>query len=306
MDNLAKAAVRTHIGSMADLIATPPAPTTPNPASRPHLEGRGAASPPAPRVYHGVNWTGLQTLYLKEVRRFWKVGLQTIAAPVVTTLLYMMVFVVAMRSANPTVEGVPFAQFVAPGLIMMAILTNAFANSSSSLIQAKIMGTAPDFLTPPLSPFELAAAFSLGAATRGMAVGLVTALSVWPFAHSTVFSLAAVVYFSLAASLIMAFVGVLTGLWAEKFDHLAAVTTFIVTPLTFLSGTFYTIHRLPAFAQSFAAFNPFFYLIDGFRYGFVGHADGSLAIGVVYTGALTVALGVGSWAMIRSGWRLKS
>jgi ABC-2 type transport system permease protein len=270
------------------------------------FRGRTSTTPPAPRVYNGINWTGLQTLYLKEVRRFWKVGLQTIAAPVVTTLLYMMVFVVAMRSANPTVEGVPFAQFVAPGLIMMAILTNAFANSSSSLIQAKIMGTAPDFLTPPLSPLELAAAFSLGAATRGMVVGAVTALSVWPFAHSSIFSMAAVIYFSLAASLMMAFVGVLTGLWAEKFDHLAAVTTFIVTPLTFLSGTFYTIHRLPAFAQTFASYNPFFYLIDGFRYGFVGHADGSLAVGIVYTAGLTLILAVVSWAVIRSGWRLKS
>ena len=291
---------------MSDLITRPAgsAPQAPEPGLA--LRGRGSMAPPSPRVYNGINWTGLQTLYLKEVRRFWKVGLQTIAAPVVTTLLYMMVFVVAMRSANPTVEGVPFAQFVAPGLIMMAILTNAFANSSSSLIQAKIMGTAPDFLTPPLSPLELAAAFSMGAATRGVLVGLVTALSVWPFAHSTIFSLAAVVYFSVAASLMMAFVGVLTGLWAEKFDHLAAVTTFVVTPLTFLSGTFYTIHRLPAFAQTFAAFNPFFYLIDGFRYGFVGHADGSLVVGVAYTGGLTLLLAVVSWAVIRSGWRLKN
>jgi ABC-2 type transport system permease protein len=141
----------------------------------------------APRTYHGINWTGLRTLYVKEVRRFWKVGMQTIAAPVVTTLLYMMIFVVAMKGARPMVEGVPFAQFVAPGLVMMAILNNAFANSSSSLIQAKIMGTAPDFLTPPLSPFELAAGFSLGAATRGVLVGAVTAASVWPFAQ---FSLA--------------------------------------------------------------------------------------------------------------------
>ncbi len=291
---------------MSDLIAHPvgTAPQASDSVPAPH--GQTSRIPPSPRVYNGINWTGVQTLYLKEVRRFWKVGLQTIAAPVVTTLLYMMVFVVAIRSTNPTVEGVPFAQFVAPGLIMMAILTNAFANSSSSLIQAKIMGTAPDFLTPPLSPLELAAAFSLGAATRGMLVGLVTALSVWPFAHSSVFNLAAVLYFSLAASLMMAFVGVLTGLWAEKFDHLAAVTTFVVTPLTFLSGTFYTIHRLPAFAQAFAACNPFFYLIDGFRYGFVGHADGSLAIGVAYTGGLSLLLGVLSWGVIRSGWRLKS
>ena len=200
----------------------------------------------------------------------------------------------------------PFAQFVAPGLIMMAILNNAFANASSSLIQAKIMGTAPDFLTPPLSPFELAAAFSLGAATRGVFVGVVTAAAVWPFAHFGFAHLAAALYFGFAASMLMGFIGLLTGLWAEKFDHLAAITNFIIMPLTFLSGTFYSITALPAAFRTAAAFNPFFYLIDGFRYGFVGHADGDVAIGVAYTSILVLMLGVASWLVIRSGWRLKS
>ena len=265
-----------------------------------------SATPPTPRTYQGVNWTGLKTLYLKEVRRFWKVGMQTVAAPVVTTLLYMLIFVVAMKGARPVVGGVPFAQFVAPGLIMMAILNNAFANASSSLIQAKIMGTAPDFLTPPLSPFELAAAFSLGAATRGVFVGVVTAAAVWPFAHFGFAHLAAALYFGFAASMLMGFIGLLTGLWAEKFDHLAAITNFIIMPLTFLSGTFYSITALPAAFRTAAAFNPFFYLIDGFRYGFVGHADGDVAIGVAYTSILVLMLGVASWLVIRSGWRLKS
>ena len=154
------------------------------------------AFPPQPREHHGVNWEGLKTLYLKEVRRFWKVGAQTVAAPVVTTLLYMMIFVVAVGASNQPVEGVPFAQFVAPGLIMMAILNNAFANASSSLIQAKIMGTSPDFLTPPLSPFELTVGFALGAATRGLVVGLVTAVAVVPFARYGVAHLWPLVYFS--------------------------------------------------------------------------------------------------------------
>lgn len=260
----------------------------------------------APRTYRGINWTGLRTLYVKEVRRFWKVGMQTIAAPVVTTLLYMMIFVVAMKGARPMVEGVPFAQFVAPGLVMMAILNNAFANSSSSLIQAKIMGTAPDFLTPPLSPFELAAGFSLGAATRGVLVGAVTAASVWPFAHFSLADGLAVAFYAAIASLIMAFVGVLTGLWSEKFDHLAAVTNFIVMPMTFLSGTFYSVSALPEPFRSASRFNPFFYLIDGFRYGFTGHADGSLAIGAAYVSALTLILGFICWRLFKSGWRLKS
>jgi ABC-2 type transport system permease protein len=263
-------------------------------------------APVSPRVYGGVKWEGLKTLYLKEVRRFWKVGMQTVASPVVTVLLYMLVFVVATRGARPGAAGVPFPQFVAPGLIMMSILNNAFANSSSSLIQAKIMGTAPDFLTPPLSAFELCAGFSLGAATRGILVGVVTAVAAWPFAHFGVFNILAILYFGIMASLLMGLVGVLTGLWAEKFDHLATVTNFVVMPLTFISGTFYSTRALPEPFQTITHFNPVFYLIDGFRYGFIGHADGSLLIGALYTGGLTLALAIGCWAIFRSGWRLKT
>jgi len=263
-------------------------------------------APVAPRTYAGVNWEGLKTLYLKEVRRFWKVGLQTVASPVVTVLLYMLVFVVATKGARPGAAGVPFAQFVAPGLIMMSILNNAFANSSSSLIQAKIMGTSPDFLTPPLSAFELCAGFSLGAATRGILVGVVTALAAWPFSRFGVYNILAIVYFGLVASVLMAMVGVLTGLWAEKFDHLATVTNFVVMPLTFISGTFYSTRLLPEPLQAVTRFNPIFYLIDGFRYGFIGHADGSLLVGAVFTGALTVGLSLWCWALFKSGWRLKT
>ena len=156
---------------------------------------------PTPRHYAGVNWIGVQTLYLREVRRFWKVGAQTVAAPVVTTLLYMLVFVVALKGARPPLHGTPFAEFVAPGLIMMAILNNAFANASSSLIQAKIMGTSTDFLTPPLSPLELTIGFSLGAATRGVVVGLVTAVCVMPFAKLGVANVFSIVWFALTAVL---------------------------------------------------------------------------------------------------------
>ncbi len=265
-----------------------------------------SVSPPRVRQFDGgVNWTGLWTLYGKEVRRFWKVGMQTVAAPVVTTLLYMMVFVVAMGGRR-VVDGVSFAQFVGPGLIMMSILNNSFANASSSLIQAKLMGTAPDFLTPPLSPGEIMAAFTLGAMTRGVLVGLVTAASVWPFSHFGVVNLAALLWFAFAASAVMALVGLLTGLWSEKFDQLAAVTNFIVMPMTFLSGTFYSVSFLPEPFRTATHFNPFFYLIDGFRAGFIGHADSSLAIGVAYTGALALALAALTYALLRSGWRLKS
>ena len=263
-------------------------------------------APVAPRVYGGVNWEGLKTLYLKEVRRFWKVGMQTVASPVVTVLLYMLVFVVATKGARPGAAGVPFTQFVAPGLIMMSILNNAFANSSSSLIQAKIMGTSPDFLTPPLSAFELCAGFALGAATRGILVGVVTAIAAWPFSRFGVFNLLAVLYFAAMASLMMGLLGVLTGLWAEKFDHLATVTNFVIMPLTFISGTFYSTRALPEPFHTITHFNPVFYLIDGFRYGFIGHADGSLLLGALYTAGLTTALAIGCWAIFKSGWRLKT
>ena len=272
----------------------------------PDLISTRPAGLPQPRRYPGINWIGVQTLYLREVRRFWKVGAQTVAAPVVTTLLYMLVFVVALQGARPPLHGTPFAEFVAPGLIMMAILQNAFANASSSLIQAKIMGTATDFLTPPLSPLELTIGFTLGAATRGVAVGLVTALCVLPFAKLGLANVALIVWFGLIASLLMGMTGVLAGLWSEKFDHLSAVQNFVVMPMTFLSGTFYLIDSLPEPFASISRFNPFFYLIDGFRAGFIGHAEGSLMIGVVMSAVLTVVMGAACWLVFRSGWRLKS
>ncbi len=270
------------------------------------LDRPDASGPPQPRRYDGINWVGVRTLYLREVRRFWKVGAQTVVAPVVTTLLYMLVFVVALQGARPPLHGTPFAEFVAPGLIMMAVLNNAFANASSSLIQAKIMGTATDFLTPPLSPLELTVGFSLGAATRGVLVGLVTALCVLPFARLGLANLAAILFYGLAASLIMGMAGVLAGLWSEKFDHLAAVQNFVVMPMTFLSGTFYLVENLPQPFAAISHFNPVFYLIDGFRYGFIGHAEGSLIAGVGMTAGLVIAFACLCLWMFETGYKLKT
>jgi ABC-2 type transport system permease protein len=262
--------------------------------------------PPQPRDYHGVNWAGFQTLYLREVRRFWKVGMQTLAAPVVTALLYMMVFVVAVQGAAPPVHGTPFGAFVAPGLIMMAILNNAFANSSSSLLQAKVNGLVGDFMTPPLSPTEQVGAFALGAATRGAVVGAVTWLAVLPFARLPMEHPWAVLYFGLGAALILGLLGVMAGLWAEKFDHMAGVTNFVIMPMTFLSGTFYLVDRLPEPFRTASHFNPFFYLIDGFRYGFIGHAEGSLFTGVGMTAGLVIALTFTCLWMFETGYKLKT
>ncbi|HZZ90532.1 MAG TPA: ABC transporter permease [Caulobacteraceae bacterium] len=262
--------------------------------------------PPEPRAYRGVNWDGLRALYIREVRRFWKVGLQTLAAPIVTALLYMMVFVVAVGGVRPKVEGVPFGTFIAPGLIMMQILNNAFSNSSSSLLQAKMNGLIGDFLTPPLSPGELVAGFAAGALTRGVLVGAVAALAVFPFAEIRFAHVWAIVYFGMAAALIMGLLGAMAAIWSEKFDHIAAVTNFIVMPMTFLSGTFYLVDKLPEPFRTISQYNPFFYLIAGFRYGFTGHTDGSLAVGVALTAALVLFLWWGVWRMFVTGYKLKT
>jgi ABC-2 type transport system permease protein len=259
-----------------------------------------------PRSYGSVNWEGLKTLYIREVRRFMKVWMQTVAAPVVSTLLYMMIFVVAVTASTRTLEGVPFAAFVGPGLIIMAVLNNAFQNSSSSLFQFKINGTVSDLLTPPLGPFELTAAFALGAMTRGVLVGAITAACVWPFSHFGLAHAWAVIYFGAAAALTMGCIGVIGAMWAPKFDQLGAVTSFLVTPLTFLSGTFYMVERLPEPFRTLSHWNPFFYLIDGFRYGFIGKAEGSIMIGVILSGALTAVLAVATWELFRRGWRMKT
>jgi len=262
-----------------------------------------------PRQYGAVNWLGLWTLCLRETRRFWKVGMQTLFAPVVSSLLMLFVFKLAFgQGSAATVGGVSFETFLAPGIVMMAILNNAFANTSSSLIIAKVQGNSVDFLMPPLSPMELTIGFLSGAVTRGILVGLVTYAAVWimqitPFQVANVF---AVFYFSIVASLFMGAVGLLGGIWADKFDHMAAVQNFVIMPLTMLSGTFYPIGRLPEPFVTISHFNPFFQMIDGFRYGFTGHAEGDLWFGGLMSLAITLALCVVCWRWLKAGYKLKA
>lgn len=263
---------------------------------------------PGVPVIKRVNWRGLRTLYIKEVRRFFKVQLQTIWAPAITTLLFLVIFSVSLGGVRPSVMGVPFADFIAPGLIMMGMMQNAFANSSFSLLVGKIQGTIVDYLMPPLSVGELLIAMVGGAVTRAVCVGLAVwgAMLIWPGVHVTPVHIWPILWFGLLGSTLLALLGVLTSIWAEKFDHAAAVSNFVVAPLSLLSGTFYSVDRLsPTFAAISHA-NPFFYAISGFRYGFVGVADSPVMIGSLVLLGINIMLGVTCYLLLRSGWKLKN
>lgn len=266
----------------------------------------GAPAPPAPRRYAGMNWIGLRTLTVREVMRFMKVSAQTVVAPLISTILFVMVFALALGAKGGPIPGVAYVDFLAPGLVMMAIINNAFQNASSSLIIAKIQGNAVDFLMPPLSALELTIAFLVGAAARGLVVGLASLAAVAWFANVIPQHWWAALVFATCASVIFGAVGLLGGIWADKFDHLAAVTNFVVTPLTFLSGTFYSIDQLPEPFATIGHYNPVFFLIDGFRYGFIGHADGPLGLAAGVSIAIAAGSCVICWAVLKRGWRLKA
>lgn len=269
----------------------------------------------APRgvpVLTGINRVGLLALYMKEVRRFLKVQTQTIWAPAFTTLLFLVIFTVALGREGRVVLGVPFAHFVAPGLIVMAMMQNAFANSSFSLLSGKIQGTIIDLLMPPLSPGELMAGIVAAAVTRAIGVGIAVALAMllWPGVSLPIVHLWAIIWFALMGSLMLATLGLATSIWAEKFDHNAAITNFVIAPLSLLSGTFYVIENLDPTFQWVSRLNPFFYVISGFRYGFLGASDIGGAGEVLAAAAgllmLNALLAAAVYALLRSGWKLKS
>jgi len=273
-------------------------------------EQRAAFSTFGERRFGAVNWIGFWTLYKKEVRRFLKVAFQTVCAPVISTLLFLMVFLVALGQERDSVNGLPYVVFLAPGLVMMAILNNAFANSSSSLVISKVQGNVVDFLMPPLSAAELTGGFVLGAATRGLAVGAVTAATIaavmaWANEPMSLAHPLVALYFAAAASILLGILGVIAGVWAEKFDQLAAVTNFVITPMSFLSGTFYSIRNLPEAFYAASQWNPIFYLIDGLRFGFTGVADSDVGRGAAFVFALNVVLLYACYRMFKSGYKLK-
>lgn len=253
-----------------------------------------------------LNLIGLWTLYKKEVWRFWKVMTQTILAPVISTLVFLAIFALAMHRADTRIGDLPFLEFLAPGLIMMAIVQNAFANTSSSLMIAKIQGNIVDYLMPPLGPGELLFGITMAGITRGIAVGVAVYGCMLPFVTLWPLHPGVIAYYTLAASLMLSLMGFLGGLWAEKFDQLAAVTNFGITPLSFLSGTFYSVEALPEALRWLAHVNPFFYMIDGIRYGFTGHADGSLVVGGLVLAVVNLALWLWAYRLMQRGYRLKA
>lgn len=269
-------------------------------------------SPRGVPMISGINRIGLWSLYIKEVRRFLKVHTQTIWGPAVTTLLFLVIFSVALGRGGREVLGAPFATFVAPGLIMMGMMQNAFANSSFSLLAGKIQGTIVDLLMPPLSYGELMIGIVGAAVTRAMMVGGAVGLAMllWPGVSLSVEHWWAIIWFGLMGAVMLSLMGLMTSIWSEKFDHNAAITNFVVAPLSLLSGTFYVIDNLAPAFQAVSRANPFFYVISGFRYGFIGESDigeGSSAIvqAAIGLGALNLVLATLVYMVLRSGWKLK-
>lgn len=249
--------------------------------------------------------SGFYTLFYKEVLRFWKVSLQTVLAPVLTSLLYLMIFSQVLANRVEVYPGVHYTAFLVPGLVMMSLLQNSFANSSSSLIQSKVTGNIVFVLLPPLSASEFFMAYLCASVVRGLCVGLGVLVVALFFTPLPFHRAEWIVIFALLGSGILGTLGIIAGVWAEKFDQLAAFQNFIIVPLSFLSGVFYSIHSLPPFWRGLSHINPFFYMIDGFRYGFFGVSDISPLVSVVIVGCSFAVLSLLALSLIKSGYKLR-
>jgi ABC-2 type transport system permease protein len=248
---------------------------------------------------------GFRTLFYKEILRFWKVATQTIAAPVVSAMLYLLIFGHVLEGRVEMLDGVNYTSFLVPGLVMMSVLQNAFANSSSSLIQSKITGNLVFILLPPLSHVEILSAYVTASVVRGIAVGLgVFIITAW-FAHLSFVAPLWIIVFALLGAAILGTMGVIAGIWAEKFDQLAAFQNFLITPATFLAGVFYSIQKLPPFWLAVSHFNPFFYMIDGFRYGFFGKSDVSPWTSLAIVAVFFLVLAAVAINLLRRGYKLR-
>ena len=264
-----------------------------------------SAGTAAPRRFGAVNWLGLRTLFRRELRRVLVEYRDTVLGPAVSGLLFLAVFRLALGGAEGADDGATFLQFLAPGLVIFAACQRAFETAAASLIYDKLEGILADTLMAPLTPVERTLGYAGGAAASGLVIGAVVLAAMLPFVDLPLAAPAAVLFFAVGGTLLHALLGVLVGLWAERWDHYSASLTFLVIPFAFLSGTFYSIERLPAFGQQAVTLNPVFYVIDGFRYGFIGRADGSLAVGLAVVVAVDLLLFAAAWRLFAAGYKIK-
>ena len=253
-----------------------------------------------------INWVGAWTLYKKEVLRFLIVWIQTIFSPLISSLLFLLVLSLAIGADRGDILGVPFITFLAPGLISMQVIQQSFSHSSSSFMIGKIQGNILDLLYAPLSAAEVTVSISLAAVTRSVMIAAVSIIVFKLIIKIEITNYLLLVIFTLLSSFILGNIGIIAGLWAEKFDHMATVTNFVIVPLSFLSGTFYSIDRLPEFLQIVSKANPFFYMIDGFRYSFIGQADGSITVGLIYLTILSLVSWFMTYLLYKNGYKIKS
>jgi ABC-2 type transport system permease protein len=253
-----------------------------------------------------INWVGAWTLYKKEVLRFLIVWIQTIFSPLISSLLFLLVLSLAIGADRGEVLGVPFITFLAPGLISMQVIQQSFSHSSSSFMIGKIQGNIVDLLYAPLSATEVTLSVAFAAVTRSVMIAIVSIMVFKLIIDIEISNYLLLVTFTLLSSFILGNIGIIAGLWAEKFDHMATVTNFVIVPLSFLSGTFYSIDRLPEILQMISKANPFFYMIDGFRYSFIGKADGSIFIGLIYLSVLSFVSWFITYLLYKKGYKIKS
>ena len=252
-----------------------------------------------------LNLYGTYSLYKREVNRFLKIVNQTVIAPVISGLIFLAIFTLALNGKNNSINGIDFIDFMSYGVIIMTILQNSFANSSSSMIMGKVLGYINDILFPPLGSIEIIIAYTLGAVTRGIIVGVVTYLALLPIANFQLHNLLLLLYFTFAACTLMGMLGVLTGIASNSFEQNASITSYIINPLSFLSGTFYSVEKLPTFFQSINLINPFFYIIDGFRYSLTGKSDSNVILGVIILFVSNILIFMLLQLLISKGWRIK-
>jgi ABC-2 type transport system permease protein len=257
------------------------------------------------RTVPNINWVGLGYFYRKEVLKFANIWIQTMVAPAISSVLFFSIFLIAVSQRKGYVGGLEFSTFLIPGLVMMSVLQNSFINVSSSIVIGKIQRNIVDTLMPPLSNAELCAGFLGAAMTRGMIVAVVVTLALSFIGKVAFFNIGIALCFLLLGSLMMGSIGMMVGIWAEKFDHQATISNFIIAPMTFLSGTFYSIKALPETLQTISKCNPFFYVINGMRYGFTGYSDGSVFGGLLYIIILDMILVFCAYSMLRSGYKLR-